>query len=270
MAKQSKQTTGKKWAPRSKDKREARIHCRLPEELYAVLERAAERNGWTVSAELVDRLQQSFALPATPTQAIMAMVAYAIDGLAPGKTTWLTDPYLHQEARMAAWRALQLLQPKNYPPPPEATSIQPSGRVALECWWNDVRHFDPSSPINSSQPQRAQQHQRRLAKLRNELGTLPETVELWGMTGREARRRHQEILPLAEQQAFTKLARKRVRYGLSPEEHQRFRELERRTPQPLQLGDLSNPGPFPDWRLEEDLWLDRKIDAEIAKGGSPR
>src|SRR5262245_40082002 len=121
-----------KWAPRSEGKRLASIHCRLPERIYDALRRAAARNKWTISAEVVDRLAQSFALPTTPTGAVLAMVGYAIDGLGdanapfyknPSKATWLTDPYLHREARIAVMTAFKLLEPKGYAP------AQPEGQT---------------------------------------------------------------------------------------------------------------------------------------------
>jgi hypothetical protein len=279
MAKRGKRKA-RKWAPRSEGKRQAVIHCRVPERVYDALARAAERNKWTVSAEVVDRLAQSFALPTTSTQAIMALVAYAIDGMAqqnnpvfrnPSGATWLNDPYLHREARIAALTAFQLLEPKGYPPAepeghrqPEKGDVlaRPSGRWMLEYWWSEVRHYDCKSPIDASRPRRAQ-HQRRLAMLREGLGKLPDKVVLWGKTVREARRQLQqhrrELLPLDEQHEFTVLARERVQHGLSPKDHQRFCELAARTPQRLALGDLSNPGPFPDLRLEPDRALDKKI-----------
>jgi len=268
-------------APRSEGKRRAVIHCRVPERVYDALARAAERNKWTVSAEVVDRLAQSFALPATPAQAIMAMVAYAIDGMAqqgnpvfrdPNKATWLNDPHLHGEARIAAMTAFKLLQPKGYPPAQPEGHLQaeedpnaparPSGRWALEMWWDEMRRYDPKVPIDASRPRRAQ-HQRRLAMLREGLGKLPDKVVLWGKTGRAARRQLQqhrrELLPRDEQHEFAVLARERVQHGLLPRDHQRFCELAARTPQRLALGDLSNPGPFPDLRLEPDWALDKEI-----------
>jgi hypothetical protein len=252
----------------------------VPERVYDALMRAAKRSQWTLSAEVVDRLAQSFALPTTPTQAIMTLLGYTIDGLgqanAPfyqnlSKATWLTDPYLHREARIAVITAFKLLEPKGYPPAQAEGHQQteedpdvpprPSGRWQFEYWWDEVRRYDLRSPIDASQARRAQ-HQRRLAMLREGLGTLPDKVVLWGKTGREVRRQLQqhrrELLPLDEQHEFTVLARERVQHGLSPKDHHRFCELAARTPQRLALGDLSNPGPFPHLRLEPDS-LDKKI-----------
>jgi hypothetical protein len=90
--------------------------------------------------------------------------------------------------------------------------------------------------------------------LRTGLGSLPDKVELWGLTGKQAqRRRRQSTLSVAEFKQFRRLARIRIETGLSEQQHKRFRELFDRAPpelkQQLKLGpgdphDLSHPGPF--------------------------
>src|SRR5262249_32824954 len=113
MAKRRGKSTGK-WAPRWEGARGERLNFRAPARIHDLLDQAAQRTGWTISAEIVHRLSESFALPATPTHAVMALVGYAIDELSKsgrGKKTWLTDPNLFQEGRAAADGTLELLCP---------------------------------------------------------------------------------------------------------------------------------------------------------------
>jgi hypothetical protein len=244
----------KNWAPRSEGIREARIHCRVPARIHDALSRAAGRTQWTISAEVVHRLSESFALPATPTQAIMTIVGYAIDGMAMSvadKKTWLTDPALHREARAAMEAAFKLLAPQG-----EVGTTLHNGRVAFEMWWDEVRRYNPKTPIDVTRPRRAE-HQRRLTWLREALGTLPDRVVLWGKTGKEARR-YAQALSLTELKEFVDLAKTRIEKGLTQEQLKRLQDLfnkappelrqKLKAPQPGQSlniwGDLSNPGPF--------------------------
>ena len=173
-----------RYAPRLKHSRVNRVHCRLPERLHSDLTLAADGNRWTLSAEVVHRLEQSFATPATPTQAFFAIVAHAIDGLRLlpplppskndqqreqewrklAKSTWLTDPYLYREAKHAVERALELVAPaKDLPVGAEHPAlVVPSGRHGLETWLDEVQSCDPKAKVDDSRPRRAQR-QRRLA-----------------------------------------------------------------------------------------------------------
>jgi hypothetical protein len=249
----------RRWAPRSEGKKEARIHVRVPNRIHDQLARAATRNGWTISAEVIHRLGESFALSETPAQALMTMIAYSVDGLH-GPGTWMDDPYLHQQAHDAVQAAFKLVQPEGYPPvtQPDLLEGRPNGRIALEMLWDEVRRYDPKRPIDATRP-RAAQHQRRLAKLRTGLGPLPDRIVLWGVTGKEARRR-QAALAVDELREFAQLANRRVTDGLSPDEHARFVALYSRHPRRkmFQLGtrsdpnNLSNPGPFPDLEFADE------------------
>jgi hypothetical protein len=241
----------KKWAPRSEGARDARIHCRVPDRVHAALSRAAGRNKWTISAEVVQRLSESFALSATPTQAIMTIVGYTIDDiskLAGQKKTWLTDPTLCRQARAAMEAALDLLAPQGEALA-TASRIElgiPNGRAAFEVWWDEVRCYNLKSPIDVTKPRRAE-HQRRLTWLREALGTLPDRTVLWGKTGKEARR-YRQALSLAELREFAELSRTRIEKKLTQDQHKRLQDLFNKAPpelkQKLDLWDLSNPGPF--------------------------
>jgi len=252
----------KKWAPRSEGARETRLNFRAPVRIHDLLNRAAQRSGWTTSAEIVHRLSESFVLPATPTQAVMTIVGYTIDQISKmggDEKTWLTDLTLHKEARAAMEAAFDLLAPQG-----EAVAAAarrelgiPNGRVAFQVWWDEVRRYNPKNPIDVTKPRRAE-HQRRLAWLRESLGSLPDRVVLWGRTGREARR-YSQALSLSELREFADLARTRIEKKLTQEQHKRLQELFNKAPPELRQklkappepgqrlniwDDLSNPGPF--------------------------
>ena len=242
----------KRWAPRSEGARETRMNFRAPVRIQDALSRAAARNQWTISAEIVHRLSQSFAFPPTSTQAIMIIIGHAIDGMSADKKTWLTDPALHREARAAMEAAFKLLAPQG-----EVGTTLHNGRVAFEMGWDEVRRYNPKTPIDVTRPRRAE-HQRRLSWLREALGTLPDRVVLWGKTGKEARR-YAQALSLTELKEFVALAETRIEKGLTQEQLKRLQDLFDKAPPELRQklkvppepgqrlniwDDLSNPGPF--------------------------
>jgi hypothetical protein len=247
----------RKWAPRRAEiKKEQAVSCRVPNHVHERIVRAASRHHWTVSAEIAQRLEDSLALPETPTTALMAVVAYAIDAMSRGKKTWLTDPYLHQQAHEAVVAAFQLVQPKGYPPKPETKPSvdddRPRGRIGLQILWNEIRtHVPGTLPPLRKDGTRAKksvarlQYERRLLAFREGLGKLMDRVVLWGKSGREARRTSQ-ALSIEDLQKFVKLSRKRITDGLTEEEHTSFVALYDRYPkkEALSLGDLASPGPF--------------------------
>ena len=212
MAKRKKPRP-RKWAPRtaSKDSQGVVFACRLRPLTREALERAAQRNGWTASAEAEQRLAQSFAIPETSTQALMQVLATAIDSLERRRltgqrhpetgallwerdptATWLTDAYLHAQALAAVQALFKLLQPKGGAPPTEDELYGAGqGRVALEALWNEIRTYRPKKTPPSSR------YERRIAALHDGLGPLPDRVLLWGMTGREALKRR-DSFPLTE------------------------------------------------------------------------
>ena len=257
MAKRRRKRT-RKWAPRWEGARGERLNFRAPARIHDLLDHAAQRTGWTISAEIVHRLSESFALPATPTHAVMALVGYAIDEISKsgrGKKTWLTDPTLFQEARRAAEAAFDLLAP-----PGEAVTAAsrrdlgiPPGQATFLGWWDEVRRYDSKTPIDATKPQRAA-HQRRLRWLREALGSLPDRIKLWEQTGREARRHFKTMAPLKE---ITDLLVERDKKGLSSQKLKNLQDLFSRAPeevkQMLNPKDLSLPGPFHKMGLDKQI-----------------
>src|SRR5262249_6612073 len=156
---------------------ETRLNFRAPVRIHDALSRAAARNQWTISAEIVHRLSESFALSPTPTQAVMTIVGHAVDEISKtgGDKTWLTDPTLFQEARRAAIAPSDLSRP----PGEAATAASrmergiPPGHATFLVWWDEVRRYNPKTPIDATKPRRAE-HQRRLTWLREALGSLPD------------------------------------------------------------------------------------------------
>jgi hypothetical protein len=247
-----------KWAPRSEGARETRINFRAPARIHDALNRAAARNQWTISAEIVRRLSESFALSDTPTQAVMTIVGYTIDEISKlgrDKKNWLTDPTLHREARAAMEAAFDLLAPPGEPVPRTELGI-PNGRTAFQVWWDEVRRHNPKNPIDATKPRRAE-HQRRLTWLREALGLLPDRVVLWGQTGKEARRHFQALPSSRELKEFGDLARTRIRKGLTREQHKRFLDLFDKVPaewkQEFDPAKLTNPGPFKELTIPEEF-----------------
>jgi hypothetical protein len=196
----------------------------------------------------VHRLSESFALSATPTQAVMTIVGHAVDEISKtgGDKTWLTDPTLFQEARRAANAAFDLLQP-----PGESVTAAyrmergiPPGHATFLVWWDEVRRYNPKTPIDATKPRRAE-HQRRLTWLREALGSLPDRVVLWGQTGREARRHFRTMSPVKE---IADLLIERDKKGLTPQRLKRLQDLFNQAPTEVKQlfvpRDLSLPGPF--------------------------
>jgi hypothetical protein len=274
-----KKASKTRYAPRLKQPRMKVVHCRLPDHIYAALSQASDGNSWTISAEVVYRLEQSFATPATPTQAFFAVVAHAIDGLRLSKHlpppddpqntrtqrayeererargTWLRDAYLSREAHRAVERALELVAPtkdlpvSEHPDFAEGDFATPDGRSQFEAWWHEVRCCDPEAKIDDTRPRKAH-HQRRLAMLRVGVKSLVDKVKLGDKTGKDAQktRRGWQAFTVAEYKLFRRLAIIRIKTGLTEEQHKRFVELFKKAPsqeqQKYQLGDLDNPGPF--------------------------
>jgi hypothetical protein len=266
MAKRRMKRT-KKWAPRSEGARETRLNFRAPVRIHDALNRAAKRSGWTVSAEIVHRLSESFALSDTPAQAVLSIVGHAIDEISKmgGDKTWLTDPTLFQEARRAAEAAFDLLAPQG-----EAVTAAsrrklgiPSGRATFLVWWDEVRRYNPKTPIDATKPRRAE-HQRRLTWLREALGSLPDRVVLWGQTGREARRHSQTMSPIKK---IADLLVERDDKGLTPQRLKHLQDLFNQAPaevkQMFDPKDLSLPGPF------HDMGLDDEEEPTLDKGEEP-
>jgi hypothetical protein len=274
--KQRRRVQKRKWGPRAPHQNRQTVSCRVLSHVHEALMKAASDRGWTVSAEAAQRLEDSVALPDTPTAALMQTIAYAIDAMSWREKTWLTDPYLHQEAHNVVAAAFQLVQPKGYPPKPKykpffedkrpwgAPSFidpqgrmlsflaPPRGRIGFEILWNEIRTFVPGRlPPRKKDGTRAKKsverlrYERRLVVFRESLGKLMDKAVLWGKTGKQARQ-IAEALSVEELKEFVELSQKRITKGLTGEEHTRFVSLYDRYPdkKALSLGDLSNPGPF--------------------------
>jgi hypothetical protein len=155
----------------------------------------------------------------------------------------LSDPTIHKEARAAMEAAFDLLTPQDEAVDRTELGI-PDGRIQFQGAWDEVRRYNPKSPIDGTKPRRAA-HQRRLTWLREALGTLPDRVVLAGLTGKEARRQSQMMASL---RPITDLLALRDRKGLTPQQLQRLQELFNQAPaevkQMLAPKDLLLPGPF--------------------------
>jgi hypothetical protein len=266
-----KKSPPRTWAPRLDQRRSKLLRCRLPDHVHAALTRAAAGNNWTISAESVDRLEESFAVPATQTQAYFSALAYAIDSLTLPKgpqgerdhprtrAAWLNNPYLFREARRATERAFELVQklvvPTGELPTGEDPALiggpiaTPNGQIAFDMWWNEIRRHNPNIPVDNSNPRHAK-HQRLLSKLREGARSLADAIALEGATGRQVQRKKGPSFSVHDFNRLRRLALLRIKPGLSKERHKLFQALLAKAPAELReqwkLGDLSNPGPFPE------------------------
>jgi hypothetical protein len=280
--KQRRRVQKQKWGPRAPHQNRRTVSCRVLSHVREALMKAASDRGWTVSAEAAQRLEASVALPDTPTAALMQTIAYAIDAMSWREKTWLTDPYLHQEAHNVIAAAFQLVQPKGYPPKPKykpffedkrpwgAPSFidsqgrmlsflaPPSGRIGFEILWNEIRTFVPGRPpprrkdgTRAKKSVERLRYERRLLAFREDLGPLLDKAVLWGKTGHQARRRS-EALSVTDLKRFVELFEKRITDGLSEEELRQFVTLYHRYPdkKALERRDPANPGPFEKIALE--------------------
>jgi hypothetical protein len=229
-------------------------------QVHEAIAREAASQGWTVSAEAAQRLEDSLLLSDTPTAALMQVIAYAIDAMSRSGKTWLNDRYLHQEARNLVATAFKLVRPQGQPPEPspklDIEDARPRGRIGFELLWSEIRTFVPGrlAPLRTTGPKAGTrptkgierlQYERQLTIFRKGLGKLLDRVVLWGLTGRQAREISQ-ALSVEELHEFADLSRKRITKGLSEKEHVRFVALHDRYPrkETLDLKHLSSRGPF--------------------------
>jgi hypothetical protein len=222
---------------------------------------------------------QSFAVPATPTQAYFSAVAYAIDGLTltnailkdkehpRTKVHWRNNPYLFREARRVVEHSMELVQklvvPNGELPVGEDPALingpfaTPNGRFAFGVWWDEIRRHNPKAPIDNRRPSRAK-HQRLLSMLRKGANPLADEIKLGGLTGKQAQRQQKQTLSSIDFNRLRRLERERIRIGLSEQQLKQFQELFAKAPPEVQekfkqldppgflpeLADLTNPGPF--------------------------
>jgi hypothetical protein len=216
MATRKKQDRQRR-APRNQKNKGIPFSCRLRPATRAALEAAARRNGRTTSAEADFLLD--FALSGRgKTHAVMALVADAIDQLARmrgpelkpdqaappwrkvERANWLNDGYCHRQARLVAETAFQLLAPPGPPPDPTTVTVNSAqrGKIGFEQSWDEMR-------IAGAQPGKTlTMNVRRLVAIRAALGSLPDKVVLYGVDGREARRRA-SALTEREKREFSEL-----------------------------------------------------------------
>lgn len=124
----------------------AEIKIRMKEPLRAEIERAARRRGVSMNAEMVDRLERSFAETAYPPEIaalaellarVMTDAGRSIEGgnrhAGYGFVNWLDDPYAFSQAAEAAIHVLELSAPKG--------SKEPHGLFASPAWLSNAKEM---------------------------------------------------------------------------------------------------------------------------------
>jgi hypothetical protein len=178
-------------APRGVQKSEV-INFRIRPSTKALLKRAAEEHGRTVSAECEYQLQRALVEMGTgPTHALLAVVGSAVDRLIRRKTAppdrWARDPRQFDSVVEAITSALRLFRPEGpeAPRPDCRTELGKSqGRAAVFELLVEIAAADPFAPFGRQSPE-----QRRLGVLKQDLGELigrPALERLIGLTAKAA------------------------------------------------------------------------------------
>jgi hypothetical protein len=178
-------------APRGAQKSEV-MNFRIRPSTKALLKRAAQDHGRTVSAECEYQLQRALVEMGTgPTHALLAVVGSAVDRLIRRKKAppdrWARDPLQFDSVVEAITSSLRLFRPEG----PEARRPdrgaelgESQGRAALFELLGEIAATDPFAPLGQQSPE-----QRRLGLMKQDLGGLigrPALERLIGLTAKAA------------------------------------------------------------------------------------
>jgi hypothetical protein len=185
-----------------------------------LLEQAAVASGRTISSECEHQLQRALSdMSAGPSHAIMTIIGRAIDDLVVMrkrgerlKGQWWNDPYTFDAAARAVVAAFEIFRPKG-----EAPDTGRQGEFTVEAILREIQLIDLSVPFDQMTP-----HQRWLALLKRDLGTLAERSVIWGENAEQARERRKHGLEILRE--LIPLSRKPPG-DLTPEEAQRLQDL---------------------------------------------
>jgi hypothetical protein len=181
-----------KRAPRGAHKSEV-MNFRIRPDTKALLKRAAEDHGRTVSAECEYQLQRALVEMGTgPTHALLSVVGSAIDRLIRRKMArpdrWTRDPLQFDSVVEAITAALRLFRPEGRAAqePDGSTGLhQSQGRTALFELLAEIAAVDPFAPIDQQSLDR-----RRLGIMKQDLGEMidrPTFEHLIALTGKAAK-----------------------------------------------------------------------------------
>jgi len=162
---------------------------RIRPDTHAALHEASKASGRSLSQETEHRLRRDlFEHGSADTYAVLRTIGYAIDRLINiknPKATWLTDPYLFQQAKLAVVTALDLLAPRE-PAPSREESLDRGGlrqgTVAVHELLRDIQIVDPTTP-----PAKQTTEQRALSILKSDLKTLSERARPYGKSAEQLR-----------------------------------------------------------------------------------
>ena len=192
-----------KRAPKYPEKSSV-INFRITPETKRLLEQAARAHGRTLSSECELQLQRSLSSPEnSQTHAIMTLIGLAIDAvtniqtldkLAAGRkhkpVQWWNDPYLYVQVEQMVIAALGVLRPRGPLP-----NIDPRQRdFVLNALVREIQVADPSVPFEKQTP-----HQRRINRLKQDLGLLADRAAPFGVDADAAREEVASMKPFREE-----------------------------------------------------------------------
>jgi hypothetical protein len=170
------------------------VHFRITPDTKALLERAAQSTGRTVSQECEYRLLRGLEdLGDEPTTAVLKIFKVGIDNARritdpDGKAPWWSDPYTFELTQRAFAGLLGLFRPPGELPPTNDKYFE-LARSAFTSTAADVMELiqlaDPTKPYAGQTRQEAWVSMRR-----KELGALADRPILRGRTAQERRKEH--------------------------------------------------------------------------------
>jgi hypothetical protein len=182
------------------------VHFRVRPDTKALLEKAAQASGRTVSQECEHRLLRGLDdFDSEPTTAVLKIFMLAIDTASQfrdpkGTARWWTDPYLFEAAKRTFAGILDLFRPPGATPSTDDLFFQQLRDMGAHTAANIVQRVqlvDPAKPYA-----RQTRPEVWYSMLRKELGALADRPVIWGQTAEELRKEHAEldaIRPLLQQ-----------------------------------------------------------------------
>jgi hypothetical protein len=216
------------WARHDTTNKTRAFACRLRETTYQALEKAAARNGLTLSAQAEASLAESLAAGRpTRTEALMLLIGIAIDSVCKMEGTpwidkdkpppadwrpaddaaWWNDSYLYEEARATTLAAFDLFKPKGRALTPEQVELAGGtgrGKIAVDVIVNDARLLSPDTRPRATSVKK-RQYQQRLLRIQAGFGRLLAKPEIFGSTAQAALERHNRLTE-SERTEFLALA----------------------------------------------------------------
>jgi hypothetical protein len=186
------------------------VHFRVRPDTKAMLEKAAQASGRTVSQECEHRLLRGLDdFDSEPTTALLKIFLLTVDTAAKlrdpeGKARWWNDLYVFEAAKRTVAGVFDLFRPPGAAPPENDSFLQQvrtAGTHTAAAILRQVQLVDPAKPYG-----RQTRAQVWFSMLRKELGELADRPVIWGKTAEELREEHAALDAIrALQQKFSPL-----------------------------------------------------------------